>query len=622
MIGAHARIAKYRPPVTDTAADATSHRPPDMTRSWPLMLRLWREFLHRRLGGVLLGLYFMTLYSLSEVFSLKLLEPVIDRVFVARDPALLWPIVALVLLVFAVKSLANYAQAGIMAQVGLSLVADLQRTLFDRLLVQDQAFFQRHATGALMARFSVDAVAVRGAVTNALTSAGKDALSVVFLIGLLFWQDWQLALGALIVLPLAGYPIVLIGRAMRRRTGATQAGLGDLSGHLSEILQGIRQIRADRREDAETRRAAKLIHTVFERADRAARTRALSRPLIEFLGGVAVAGVVIFGGHRVINGDTTPGTFFSFIAALLSLHRPLKALANFNVSLQEGLAGAERLFALIDADTAVAERPGATDLAPLTDRIGFENVSLRFAGEPGSRPSAALDGIDLEIPAGRTLAVVGPSGAGKSSLLRLIPRLIDPSDGRVTFDGTDIRSARLATLRRQIAYVGQDVLLFDDTIAANIRLGRPAAPMADIIRAAEAAALADMIAAAPEGYDTQIGERGQKLSGGQRQRLALARAILKDSPILLLDEITSAQDTATQEAIEAGLAAACAGRTVVMVAHRLATVVNADRIVVMDAGRIVEIGRHDGLIAAGGLYASLWTAQTGGAETVPAARPP
>ena len=438
---------------------------------------------------------------------------------------------------------------------------------------------------------------------------------VVFLVALMFYQDWLLALIAFVVFPIALYPIVRIGQRMRTVSADTQSQMGELTTILDETFQGARHVRAYSMETYEIGRAAKAIDAIFRLVHRAGKVRSATHPIMETLGGVAIGVVVFYGGSRVLAGATTPGTFFSFITALLLAYQPLKSLANLNTNLQEGLAAAQRIFALLDMEPEIQDRPGAGQLNIGAGAIRLNNV--RFGYEPGT---VALDGINLDIPAGRTVALVGPSGAGKSTVLNLIPRFYDPGEGRVLIDGSDARDVTLASLRSAIALVSQDISLFDDTVRANIAYGRPGADFEEITTAAKGAGAHNFIAELKDGYDTHVGGRGLKLSGGQRQRLAIARAMLKDAPILLLDEATSALDSESERYVQKALAELMQGRTTVVIAHRLSTVVSADLIYVMDRGRVVETGTHGQLLAAGGAYARLYAMQFADQENAPPAQ--
>ena len=570
-----------------------------------LLGRLIRDNVRRYLGWLLLALVCMAVMAGATAASAWLMEPVVNEVFIQRNPAMLWLIGGAVLVTFLVKGLANYAQAAIMSFVGLRIVADSQSRLFAHLSHMDLAFFQRWQTGRLISRFTNDINMMRMAVSNALTGLGKDFLSLVGLVVVMFVQDWELAALSFFVFPLAVVPIVRLGRRMRKVTANTQEEMGQFTTLLNQTFQGIRMVKAYRMEDYERERMAGVVERIFRLSFRSARIRALSSPIMETLGGLAVAVVVVYGGHRVIAAQTDAGSFFSFITALLLAYEPLKRLANLNASLQEGLAGAQRLFALLDVEPSIREAADARDLMVTAGGIRLENVTFAYAG--GALP--ALRGISIEVPAGKTTALVGPSGAGKSTVLNLIPRFHEVESGRVVIDGTDVRQASFASLYGAIALVSQEITLFDDTVRANIAYGRPGASHADVEAAARAAAAHDFIAELPDGYDTVVGEHGLKLSGGQRQRLAIARAMLKNAPILLLDEATSALDTDSERQVQAALTRLMKGRTTLVIAHRLSTIVDAALIHVLDGGRVVESGSHAELMARRGAYARLYAMQ-------------
>jgi subfamily B ATP-binding cassette protein MsbA len=391
---------------------------------------------------------------------------------------------------------------------------------------------------------------------------------------------------------------------MRRVTANTQTEVGQLTTLLTQTFQGARLVKAYGMEAYEESRAAALFERVFRLIDRATRTRARASPLMETLGGAAIAIVILYGGHQVIGGVRTPGAFFSFVTALLLAYQPLKSLANLNASLQEGLAAAQRIFQVFDVEPTIRNERGARPLHIAGGEIRFDHV--RFGYAPGA---VALDDISLTIPAGRTVALVGASGAGKSTILNLIPRFFDVEEGSIAIDRHDIRSITLASLRAAIAIVSQEVTLFDDTLRANIAYGRFGASTADIEAAARAAGIEGFIRELRDGYDTQVGERGVRLSGGQRQRIAIARAMLKDAPILLLDEATSALDSESERQVQSALRTLIRGRTTLVIAHRLSTVQGADLICVIDRGRLVESGRHTELLARNGYYARLYAMQ-------------
>jgi len=570
----------------------------------PLLRRLARDFLRRQATPIVLALVAMVVVAAATAANAWLMQPLLDKIFVDRVAGLLWIVAVAVLVIAVVKGFASYAQSLLMYRVGQRVVADIQRALFRRLIGADLAFFHANPTGTLIARFVSDAALLRNASANVLVGIGKDAITVVFLVAVMFYQDWALALATFVLFPIAIRPIAKVGRKMRRATVNTQSEIGQFTTLLDQTFQGARHVKAYGMEAYETARADRLIESVNRLLNRAARIRSAPSPVMETLGGIAVAGVILYGGYQVIDGTRTAGTFFSFITALLLAYQPMKTLANLTANLQEGLAAAQRIFAVLDIEPEIQDAPGAVPLVVNGGEIRFEAV--RFTYPNGG---AALSGTDLVVPAGKTVALVGASGAGKSTVLNLIPRFYDTTAGHVLVDGTDVRRVTLASLRSAIALVSQEVSLFDDTVRGNIAYGRFGASETEIVAAAKAAAADEFIRALPQGYDTMVGEQGVKLSGGQRQRVAIARAMLKNAPILLLDEATSALDTESERQVQAALKVLMRGRTTLVIAHRLSTVVDADLIYVIDAGRIVESGTHAELLARGGAYQRLYALQ-------------
>ena len=574
----------------------------DSTRA--LMRRLIRDHVRPHWRRLALAGLCMVLGAASTAALAQLMEPIIDGVFVNRDASMLTWISAAVLATFFVKGMATYGQAMLMSFIGQRIVSDLQVDLYGRLIRADLATFHATPSGTLVSRLVNDVGMMRGTVSMTLTSIGKDTLTLLLLILVMFRQDWALALAAFVIFPLAVLPILRIGKRMRKVATRTQVQIGYLVTLFGQSFQGARHVKAYGMEGYETGRARSAIETMFALVQRAARTRSLAHPIMETLGGVAIVVVILYGGHQVIAGQRTAGAFFSFITALLLAYEPMKKLAQLNSALQEGLAAAVRVFAVLDSAPKIVDRQGAIPIDARGASIRFEDV--RFAYAP-DRP--ALDGVTFEVPAGKTVALVGPSGAGKSTCINLIPRFYDVTGGRITVGKHDVRDVELQSLRANIALVSQEVSLFDDSVSANIAYGRPDAPHAEIERAARMAGAHDFVAALPEGYATQVGEHGVKLSGGQRQRIMIARAMLKNAPILLLDEATSSLDGEAERQVREALATLMRGRTTLVVAHRLSTVTNADVIYYLANGRIVESGSHAELLARGGHYARLYALQ-------------
>jgi subfamily B ATP-binding cassette protein MsbA len=577
------------------------------SRSLHLMRRLFAEAVRPYAAYLAGAVVCMGVVAAMTTATAWLLDPVVNKVFVEHDSSMLWAIGGTVLAVFAVKSIASYLQEVLLAYVGQHIISDTQDRLFAHVVGQDVGLFQARASGTLVSHFTYDINAMRAAVSGAFVGVGRDLLSVVFLVGLIFYQDWLLASISLVAAPLSVYPIQRLGKRMRRVAAQTQEEMGILNTTLSQTFQGIRVIKAYALEGFERQRVKRLVGSLCDLAVHAARVEAAAQPIIDVFGGMAITAVIVYGGSRVIDGATTPGAFFSFIAAVLMAYQPMRSLSKVNVSLQTGLAAAERVFALIDRPPALKEAANPSTLPRQPGAIRFERVRFSYNGE-----DPALDGVDFDAPAGGITALVGPSGAGKSTVLSLIPRFYDPDVGRVLVNGLDIRGVSFASLRQALAVVSQEVVLFDDSVISNIRCGRLDAGDDEVRAAAEAAAAADFIEELPQGYLTRVGEHGMRLSGGQRQRIAIARAILKNAPILLLDEATSALDTESERHIQSALAGLMRGRTTIVIAHRLSTIRNADMIHVFDRGRVVESGNHGQLLAQGGLYARLHALQFAG----------
>lgn len=548
----------------------------------------------------------MAVFAATTAVSALLMEPIVNEIFVERDESMLWWVAGAVTLTFLVKGMANYGQSVLMAFVGLRIITDNQNRLYKHLIGMDLGFFHSMPSGGLVSRFLVDINQMRAAVSNVVTGFGKDTLSLIGLVGVMFYQDWQLALITFFVFPIAVIPIVRLGKRMRKVTANTQEETGLFTAILDQSFEGIRVVKAYKMEGYESERVGNLVERIFKLTIKSAKTRALSSPIMETLGGFAVAIVIIYGGYRVIHENLDPGSFFSFITALIMAYEPMKRLANLNASLQEGLAGAQRLFEMLDTKSAIQEHPNAVPLThPVMGNVRLDNVGFAYQGSE----QPALQSVDMNIPAGQTVALVGPSGAGKSTILNLIPRFHDIDSGQISIDGVDVREATLESLYGAISLVSQEVTLFDDTVRANIAYGKPDASEAEIEDAALHAAALDFIRELPLGFDTMVGERGVKLSGGQRQRLAIARAILKNAPILLLDEATSSLDTESERKVQSALENLMKGRTTLVIAHRLSTIVDADLIYVIQDGRIVESGPHDALIAKAGAYEKLYALQ-------------
>lgn len=592
-----------------------SKRPPLVTRdTLPTLMRLWREWVRPHWATLALVLILIAVVSAATGAYPLLIKEAFNAFEQKNEEALvLGPI--LVILLTAIRGGALWARAVLTNKVVTRIEADMQSALYAHLIDADIAQLGRESPAALTQRFTTDFAFIKEALTRVFTVFLSDLGMVIALVASMLWIDPWLTLVAAVVAPFASLPISRIGRKLRRVATSTQEEIGAMASHVSESLAGVRVAKVFSLESYLKQRAADAFETVRALKMKAANARAKLDPLLEIGGGIAVAGVLVLIGWRIMHGQSTVGDFTGFVAALLMAAQPIRAIGNLNAIIQEAMAALKRYFALMDEQPTIFDRPGARPLVVSAGHVRFENVHFHYRADV-----PALGGIDLDLPAGRTTALVGRSGSGKSTLMSLVPRLYDVTRGRVTIDGTDVRDVTLASLRANIAVVSQEVVLFDDTVRANIAFGRPGADDAAIEAAARAAAAHDFICRLPDGYDTRVGSAGTRLSGGERQRIALARAILKDAPILLLDEATSALDTESEKAVQEALARLMHGRTTIVIAHRLSTVRDADLIVVMDGGRVAETGRHDELVARNGIYAKLHRLQLADDVTPAAAK--
>ena len=575
--------------------------PQEMTSSWPLVRRLFVTYVRPYLGSLALAMLLMVVAAGMTGAMAKLMEPIIDKVFTAKDKDALWPVAIGVMAVFLIRGLATYGHTVMMNKLGQRVVCDVQRDMFGHLVYADLAFFHGQQSGTLLSRFISDVGMIRAAVIESMTGMGKNALTLIFLIAVMFMQDWKLTLISLFVFPAAAFFVMRLGKKLRKVSTNTQVETGLLTSMLGQAFQGSKHVKSYGMEEFEKARVGKIIDRIFSLMYRTYRVSASAVPISEALSGVAIVTIIVYGGMQVMAGQSTTGQLFSFIAAFLLAYEPMKRLAKLNNVMQMGLAAVDRFFKMIDVPPSIADKADAQVLGDVTGALVFNNVVFRY--DDGTE---ALSGVSFAVPAGKTVALVGQSGAGKSTILNLIPRFYDVTAGDIRLDGQDIRDVTLHSLRSNMALVSQEIAIFSDTIRDNIAYGTAGATDDDIITAAKNAAAHDFIIELPQGYDTIVGENGVKLSGGQRQRISIARAMLKNAPVLLLDEATSALDTQSERMVQSALERLQKGRTTIVVAHRLSTIMGADIIHVMEGGAIVETGTHSELLAKGGYYSRLY----------------
>jgi subfamily B ATP-binding cassette protein MsbA len=532
-----------------------------------------------------------------------LVQHIMDDVFARKDQATLSYLPLLVVAIFAFRGFMNFGQSYLNDYVGLRIINDVRNQLNRHLQSLSVSFFHRHPSGTLLARVNSDVSLLRFSITDALASFLKDSTSLVVLMVVAFLKDWVLASIAFFVFPASVLPIMRLSKKIKRFTRRGQISTGTLTALLQESIQGNRIVKAFGMEDYEDQRFMQENFRLFKQSLRASRIKSIVSPSMELLASFAIGGVVWYGGWSVIGGGRTQGEFMAFMAAMFLMYGPFKGLSRTYTSVHQGLAGAERVFEILDEKPAIADKVNAKSAKPFTEEIEFENVSFAYADAP------VLKEINLTIKAGQTVALVGMSGVGKSTLVDLVPRFYDVSAGRILLDGVDLRDLTVRSLRAQIGIVTQHTFLFNDTVKNNIAYGILNPDMNSIVAAAKAAHAHDFIMAMPQGYDSFVGELGMQLSGGQRQRLAIARALLKNAPILILDEATSALDTDSERLVQDALENLMADRTTVVIAHRLSTVRRADRIVVLVDGSIAEDGTHEELLTRNGEYNRLYMIQ-------------
>jgi ATP-binding cassette, subfamily B, bacterial MsbA len=558
-------------------------------------------------GRFIVALFAMLLYAGAQAGVGYLIAPIINKVLPGADGLSFRFWAGAIIVAYLAKGLGSYFSTYLMTDIGQRVVRDIRDQLFRHILDQSAAFFSRRTTGQLMSRITNDVGQVQQAVSETVGDLLREGLSVIGFAGLMFWYDWKLALVAFTGAPLVVYPLVRLGQRVRRSTRRSQEQLEHLSHLTAEAFAGHRIVKAFGGERREAQRFGAASERLYRTNLKITSTVSLLPPMMEFLGGVAIVGLIWYGRGRIAERALDTGSFLAFIFAAFMMYTPIKRLSRVNANLQQAMAAATRIFEMLDTHSEVVEREGARPLTPLARGIEFKDVGFAYDDGAGK---AVLKNVSFSARAGQVIALVGLSGAGKTSLVNLLPRFYDVTGGAILVDGVDIRDVTLKSLRQQIGIVTQETVLFDDTIANNIAYGVPEASAQAVEEAARAAHAHGFIQDFPEKYQTRIGERGQRLSGGQRQRLAIARALLKNSPILILDEATSSLDAESEGLVQDALANLMRNRTAFVIAHRLSTVRRADAIVALEKGRVAEIGRHEELLSKpAGVYAKLYALQ-------------
>ena len=562
----------------------------------------------KNIGGLVMAAICSLMVSAATTTTGYLIKPVIDDIFVNRDTSGLVFLPLLVIAVFFVKGVGGYGQNYFMNYVGEDIIRRLRNRLYDRIQDLPLAFFQKERTGTLMSRITNDVNLLKAMVSTSVSGALRDLSTIVGLTAVIFYLNWRMAILAFVVLPIAFIPVGILGRKVRRVSTGCQQAMAELNAFLHETIAGNKIVKAFGMEAHEKRRFFDQTRRIFSLEIKGVKIRSLASPIMEIFAGLGVAFVIWYGGSQVIAGKTTPGTFMSFLACVLLIYDPARKLSQVNNAIQQGMAAADRVFDIIETTSDIEDPETPASLPTGPHDLTMEKVRFSY----GDRE--VLQGIDLTVKRGQVLALVGMSGGGKSTLANLIPRFFDVTDGRICIDGIDIRQFSVADLRRQIAIVTQDPILFNETVRDNIAYGRPEATQDDIVAAAKAAFAHDFILRFPLGYDTKIGELGTLLSGGEKQRLCIARALIRNAPILILDEATSSLDSEAEAVVQKALENLMHGRTTVVIAHRLSTISGADHIAVIVNGNVVEEGSHAALLSRDGEYAKLYRRQHGAGE--------
>jgi len=565
--------------------------------------KIWIKYVYQYKYLLLLAIVLMIVASIMDALSVKILEPVFNEIFIEKNKSVLHLIALQILSIFFIKCCAQYFQSMIMLYIGTQIVKEIQLDLYRHIIYMDVDFFSKKNSSDLLNNFVNDIYGVRNTIVDGITMLFKSAFTVLFLVILMFYKNFEMALVTSILWPIAFWPMIRLGKLIRQKTKRQRENTGGLFSTFIQSIQGIRMIKAYSMEENEIDNINKQTTDIAVLDFKISKLFNLLSPLMEFLGGIAVATTLIYGGWKIMNGQLTTGEFMVFLMAIISAYRPLKNLANINTLVQVGIASADRINDLLNEKAQIVFDDDSPDLKITHGKIEIDHVCFGYESKD------VLNDITFTIEPNKTTAIVGSSGSGKSTLINLLLRFYDVKSGSIKIDGQDIRDVNLKKIRDKIAFVSQDVILFDTTIKNNILFGKPDATDNEIYTAAINSAADGFIRKQPNGYETKLVERGANLSGGQRQMISIARAMLKNAPILLLDEATSSLDAKSEKIVQKSLEKLMIGRTVVVIAHRLSTIINADKIVVFDDGKIVETGTHQSLLKKGGVYSKLYEIQ-------------
>ncbi len=576
----------------------------DYSKNGYLAKRLSKEYILPHKKTLLISIFLMIIIAITTAFQAYLVKPALDEIFVNKNVTMLAIIPLVILGVTVIRGFATYFQLFTMNLISLKIVASMRKRLYSHFIYSDISTLHKSSSGEMIAKIMMEVDRINGMINTTINGFVKQLFTLIFLIGVMFYQSLELAIVGFIGFPLAAYPIYRIGKRLRKLSFSDIGAGQRFISQMDDTLQYSKLVKSYNCENFETKRMSTVIDGIFNLGKKIARLSIIASPMVEMLGGIGVALVIWYGGHQVLTGETTPGAFFSFFTAMMMAYKPLKSVSSMNSGIQLGLGSTQRFYTLLDEKPQIVDKSNAKELKKVKGNIVFKNINFNYI-----KDKTALNGINLKIDGGKMIALVGHSGGGKSTIMSMLLRFYDPTKGSISIDGEDIKNVTLKSLRNSMSVVNQEVMLFDDTIIENIRYGKENATKEQIIKAAKMAEADEFIKELANGYDTQIGQNGIRLSGGQRQRIAIARAILYDAPILLLDEATSALDPISENLVKNALKKLMKGRTTIVIAHRLSTVMHADKICVVNNGKIVESGTHKALLKKNGAYANLYHKQ-------------